>query len=365
MKIAIAHMRHAKTGGVELFLNSLSRYLAEQGDEVTILCRSHDEPSHPAIKFVKLRSFSIGKTHRIWNFARDVERHTKSADYDVVISLGGTWYQDILRIGSGTRKHLVSSMGRKPSLRDRLMAYIEQKAMKKGNYKHIIANSYKSASEVQDAYGVPSEDVSVIHNFVDTKKFDRNRVAKEASELKLKLGVDGSEPVYLFLGTGYSRKGLKPTLEAFSHLDFPAKLIVVGRESREAEYKEYAKKLGIYDKCHFMGEQTTPELYYSIADCYVLPAYYEPFGFAVLEALACGTPVIITENCGAKEVVNSEVASVIGSEVSVDEIVNAMRNWSLSVVDDQKREEIRKVALQHDVQNVLKMYSDTIKRFIR
>src|SRR5690554_398851 len=272
MKIALVHMRHADTGGTELFLNHLSRYLAEQGEEVTIICRSHVAPSHPSIKFVRLAGPSFGKSHRIWKFARDVEKYLAKKHYDFVYGLGKTWTHDMLRIGGGTRLHLVESMRKgRPTLKDRVAIAIEKRSMKEGAYHHIVANSHKSAREIQQAYQVPADKISVIHNFVDTAHFSRDRVKQEVEQLRSQLGLSTENPVFLFLGSGYKRKGLKQALSAFAQLKFPATLLIVGRENHESEYKNYARELGISDSCHFLGTQSNPEVFFSMADCYVLP----------------------------------------------------------------------------------------------
>lgn len=111
------------------FLNHLSRHLAERGEDVTIICRSHVEASHPAIKFVRLRPFSFGKAHRIWRFAQAVEKHIKVSDYDFVYGLGKTWTHDMLRIGGGTALHHLKYIKRKtPRLKDRVAVRIEKRA---------------------------------------------------------------------------------------------------------------------------------------------------------------------------------------------------------------------------------------------
>ncbi|HUR26686.1 MAG TPA: glycosyltransferase, partial [Planctomycetota bacterium] len=97
MRIALVHMRHARVGGTERILNELSRRLSERGHDVTIVCRSHAEASHPSQRFVVLRRPVIGSAWRMWAFAQDVERHVARASYDLVFGLGKTWTHDVWR----------------------------------------------------------------------------------------------------------------------------------------------------------------------------------------------------------------------------------------------------------------------------
>jgi UDP-glucose:(heptosyl)LPS alpha-1,3-glucosyltransferase len=319
-----------------------------------IICRSHIAASHPAIKFVQLRPFSLGKAHRIWRFAQAVEKHVKASGYDFVYGLGKTWTHDMIRIGGGTSLHHLRAIKRnRPRLKDRVAIKIEQKAMAEGAYSYIITNSYKSAAEVIEAYQVPNHRISVIHNFVDTKRFNRERLAIEAEVVKSELGIGSKETVFLFLGTGYQRKGLKETLKAFSKIDINSCLLVVGKDSQLDDYKEMAEALGIFNKCKFLGGTNSPELYFSMADCYVLPALYEPFGFTVIEALSCGTPVITSENCGAKEVLNSSVATVVGHDVDTDHLASAMLEWASFKGNLELMNKCRELALTLDVDVVM------------
>ena len=354
MKIALVHMRHAYSGGTELFLNQLAMYLVEKGEEVTIICRSHVAPPDPRVKFIKLGGFAVGKGHRMWKFAKAVEKHVSENHYDFVYGLGKTWTHDMLRIGGGTHLDLVRSMqdGRK-RLKDKVAIAIEKKAMAKGAYRHIVANSHKSAREIQSSYGVEKKHISVIHNFVDTQRFSRERVEDKAEKLRRDLGLSGSAPVFLFFGSGYDRKGLKEAMKAFSMLDFPAWLLIAGRENHQDVYEDYANSLGITESCRFMGEQREPELWFSIADCYVLPTKYEPFGFTVIEALSCGTPVITTENCGAKEVLSSSVSTVVGANVDPSEVAEAMSFWVDRRNDQGLRESCRSSVLKLDISEVM------------
>lgn len=362
MKIAIIHMRHANLGGTELFLNHLSRYLAEKGEDVTIICRSHVEPSHPAIKFVQLRPFSVGKAHRIWRFAKAVEKHVNDSDYDFVYGLGKTWTHDMLRVGGGTALHHFQYVKKsKSNLKHKIAVKIEKKAMMAGAYQHIVTNSYKSAEEVVEAYHVPSSKISIIHNFVDTRRFDRKRVTKEVQLVRSELEIDQQAAVFLFLGTGYKRKGLTETLEAFAKLDINACLLIVGRESHVDSYKKMAERLGVLENCRFLGESDKPEVYFSIADCYVLPALYEPFGFTVIEALACGTPVITSQNCGAKEVLDESVSSVVDQNVNIDQLSACMTKWAKYKGDNTLQKKCRDLALTLDVDVIMeKNYQEII-----
>lgn len=362
MKIALIHMRHAKTGGTELFLNQLSSYLAEQGEDVTIICRSHVAPSHPKINFIKLNPLSIGKAHRMWRFAKAVEKHLSEHNYDFVYGLGKTWSHDMLRIGGGTHQHFLKQLKKeKLSLKDKIALKIEKKSMSKGAFSHIVANSHKSAFEISDAYDVDSKDISVIHNAVDTNRFDREKLLQVSSTIRESLNIPANAPVCLFLGSGYKRKGLDRLLYAFSLIPQDSHLIIIGSDSNQAKYERLAKDLNIYKRCHFIGRQEKPEHYYSLSDCYILPTRYEPFGYSVIEALSCKCPVITTVECGAKEVLTSEVSQILEPNFKDEELAQAITFWLNRKNDSKIRMKCRTQAKKLSIDSIMKQNYQTIK----
>lgn len=362
MKIALVHMRHADIGGTELFLNQFSKYLCEQGEEVTIICRTHSVPSHPNIKFRVLKPFSIGKTHRVYSFAKAVEKHIKDCDYDIVYALGKTWSHDLIRVGGGTRKNIVRlRKNKKPTLRDRISIYIERKAFSENKNYLIISNSEKTKSELIEDYSVKEDSIVVIHNAVDTNRFDKIRVKKAYSNEIKALNLDLTKKIYLFLGSGYNRKGLNKLLESYSLIDDDSCLLIVGNETHPELYKEKAKELGIYDKCRFLGKSDKPELFFSIANCYILPTKYEPFGYTVIEALSCGCPVITTDQCGAKEVISASCSSVLPLEFKVEQLAEDMIYWSDKSLQHGFSDICRNSVISQDTTNIMKENYDAVK----
>lgn len=85
----------------------------------------------------------------------------------------------------------------------------------------------------------------------------------------------------------------------------------------------------------------------------MLPARYEPFGFTVLEALACGTPVITTASCGAREVVTADVATVIDRTDNIQALTGAMAHWAGCKGDAVLQKRCRELALTLDVESIM------------
>ena len=337
-------MRQARVGGTEQVLNLLARHLCERGHEVTVVCRSHAGPEHtphPAVRFVTLRRPVLGSAWRMRAFAEDVERHVERADYDVVLGLGKTWSQDVLRTGGGShaaylehaRPHEQRSAPDRLAdawLKDRLALGIERRAFAPGAYRRVIANSELVRRDVIERYGVPPERIEVIHNGVDLQRFGpHHRAAGRA--LRRELDIDDADPVVAFVGGGFRRKGLPRLIEALPEVlrAHPRlTLLVVGRDSARRELERRAGELGVAHGIRFLGRRTDPEVCYAAADLYCLPTWYDSFGFSVLEAMATGLPVITTDRAGAAELVEHDVhGAVLDGEAGPVEIAAALLAW--------------------------------------
>jgi UDP-glucose:(heptosyl)LPS alpha-1,3-glucosyltransferase len=342
MRIALVHMRHAPIGGTELVLDGLARKLAEQGHDVTIVCRSHGDAPHERVRFEVLRSPAIGSAWRMWAFATAVERHVASRRYDLVVGLGKTWTHDVVRTGGGSHATFIERMQRAgvTSLRDRAVfralkdhaaLEIERRAYAPGAYRRVIANSRMVQRDIARRYDVPLDAFDVVHNGVDLERF-HPRERAQGDALRRSLGIAPEKIVFLFLGKGFARKGLDRALEALalSAARAPnALLLVVGRDSSQATYERLADRLRLNERVRFLGERKDPEVCFAASDVHVLPTHYDSFAFTVLEAMASGVPVITTDGAGASELLDDGVhGAVLSRDCTPDDLAAAMVAWS-------------------------------------
>lgn len=166
--------------------------------------------------------------------------------------------------------------------------------------------------------GSPSNKLSVVGNGIDLKKFtpiDR-QVARD------RLGLPHSAKVLVTIGTLIERKGFHRVFEVMPSLckNFPdLHYLVVGGSGPEGDYSQRlhseVRRLGLLGRVHFLGSQPPEQLHVplSAADVFVLASGYEGWANVILEAMACGLPVVATDVGG-----NSQVVSC----AAVGEIVN-------------------------------------------
>lgn len=144
-------------------------------------------------------------------------------------------------------------------------------------------------------------------------------------------------PYILYVGSIEPRKNLLRLLKAYAHLREWSEqwhLVIVGARNiwKSTPVAEAVKKLGMQDCVHFTGyipEEDLPALY-NAADLFVFPSLYEGFGLPVLEAMACGTPVVTSNTSSLPEVAGD--AALLVDPYDVEAIAAAMQRI-LSVSD--------------------------------
>lgn len=156
----------------------------------------------------------------------------------------------------------------------------------------LIAVSIQTADEITRLLGVPPERIDVVYHGVDP--VFRPLPADEIAAFRQRRGLP--ERYVLFVGTLEPRKNLVRLVEAFARIrENQVKLVLAGGKGwLYDELFDTVETLGLQEDVIFPGYVTTEELplWYNAATIFCYPSVYEGFGFPVLEAQACGTPVL-------------------------------------------------------------------------
>ncbi len=152
-------------------------------------------------------------------------------------------------------------------------------------------------------YGAPSERVSQSLYSVDNEFFriESERQAEQALTLRRRWAAPEGETVFLFCAKLIPAKAPELLLKAFALLDYPkAHLVFVGSGGLEPMLRNLQSELGLA-RVHWEGfvNQSALPAYYRAANILVLPSRHEPWGLVVNEAMACGTPCIVSDVVGA------------------------------------------------------------------
>ena len=167
------------------------------------------------------------------------------------------------------------------------------------------------------------------------------------------------ETLFVFVGNDYHRKGLPAALAATNRLlaeARPVRLLAVGGKP----YRRFSyalRRRAATDALLFTGQVDDPLPYYAAADAFVLPSLYDPCGLSVLEAAACGLPVITTRLAGASELLRDGVHGyVLDDPCDVAQLADRMR----ALLDPALRQRLGEAARQTMLEHTLERNCDEI-----
>jgi len=180
----------------------------------------------------------------------------------------------------------------------------------------IISLSSEEKKNLMGEYGIPASKIKVVYPGVNHNLFYPSKTKR----VYLETGFSENNKILLYVGRVEPIKGLLTIIEAFALLnkshDPLLRLIVIGGGKKGSELlsnheanrvKAAVESHGLTEKIVFLGskEQKALKDYYSAADMLIVPSLYESFGLVVVEALACGTPVLVS-NVGKMKTIVKE-----------------------------------------------------------
>lgn len=216
------------------------------------------------------------------------------------------------------------------------------------NADHLITISQNSKKDILKYYQIDKDKITVSYPGYESEIYHPIKDPDKIHNITLKYGI-GDFPYVVYLGTLQPRKNLIRLIQAMQKID-NLKLVIIGKTKglgRQAwhfeEILEAPKKYGIEEKIIFTGfiEAKEAALLFNGADAYILPSLYEGFGIPVVDAMACGTPPVVSDVSSLPEVVGN--AGLLIDPKSIDQIEQAIR---LITTDKKLRAKLSKLSLE-------------------
>jgi len=227
----------------------------------------------------------------------------------------------------------------------------------------IITISKQIKKDINKLLNIDSGKIAVVYPGIDKKRFTFIKKRMEVNNVLKKYGL---KPGYLlFVGTLQPRKNVNHLIKAYrllqSRNNLKKKLVLVGRKGKEAEKLDYGK--GVVST-GYIPEKDLPFIYNG-ADLFVYPSLYEGFGMPVLEAMACGCPVLASNNnSGLLEAAGKGTALVDPYKTEeiarlINEILTNKR-FKKSLIE-RGFQQVKKFSWQKSAQKTLEIYKTLIK----
>jgi glycosyltransferase involved in cell wall biosynthesis len=202
----------------------------------------------------------------------------------------------------------------------------------------VIANSHWTKKNIQDEYAVKSDKIGVVHWGIrqDNPQYDMNYTSP----------IGRKDKIVLSLGRITVQKGIEYLVRAardvVDHVD-NVKFVIVGKGDKLPAIIRLVSELGLSDKFIFPGWLKGADVHraFQMADVFVMPSVSEPFGLVALESLKNKTPIIISKQSGASEVVaNALKIDFWDVKELANKLVNVLKYPSMySVLRDTSHQE--------------------------
>jgi UDP-glucose:(heptosyl)LPS alpha-1,3-glucosyltransferase len=358
VKLAIVRQRYNPFGGAERFVARAAEMLAQQGTSLTVVARDWTGAGTQA-QWLRCDPLYFGRLWRDWSFARAACAATAAGDFDLVQSHERLPCCDVYRAGDGVhaqwleyRARTLSHFGRawlRLNPYHRYVLAAERRLFASPRLRAVICNSRMVRDDVRRWFRVDESKLHIIYNGVDVKEFHPGLCAEHRSTQRTRLEIPEKAAVFLFVGSGFERKGVPQLVEAFRRSRKPdSHLLVVGKDPSLAGFAARARALGLAECVHWLGPQHDVRPWYGAADCLVLPTLYDPFPNVALEAMASGLPVLTTRHCGAAEIVQEGRNGYVCTDpLDIDELAANMTRISTSAAG--MRENARDTAKAYDI----------------
>jgi len=250
----------------------------------------------------------------------------------------------------------------------RLTAFVEGLIFGHNSPKARIVVSRSMKGEFIRHYGDAAESIIVIPNGVDLERFNPANRPLYRDSLRRRYGIPRSEPVLMFAGGDWERKGMLYVIEALSLLPRPdVKLLVIGSGDEEF-YGQLAELKQVRERIIFVPHSSNLWEYYAASDVFVFPTIYEPFGLVVAEAMASGLPVITSRVAGAADLVIDGVNGLLLSSPSNVSDLAAKIGLLLSnaelreTMGERAREAAENLSWDRVAQKTLEVYNRIVSR---
>ena len=318
-------------GGISPHVYNLSRNLAKHGVKVYVVtCDFPGAPQHETVEGVEIHRVDSYKNpapdFATWIYLMNVNMQKEAAAlvhsldggidvfhaHDWLVATAGIGLKHVFRKPFFATIHS-TEIGRRNGIHtdyERMIheteAWLTYEAWK------VVCCSDYMVSHVRWAFGLPSDKLFMVPNGVNSDVYSK-RENEDLGHFRSQFALP-HERIVLFVGRLVYEKGAQVLVSAIPRVldKVDAKFVIVGNGYMKDQLLTMARALGVEHKIMFTGfvEDETLRKLQRCADVSVVPSLFEPFGIVALEAMAAGSPTVVSDTGGLSEIVDHEVDGI-------------------------------------------------------
>jgi glycosyltransferase involved in cell wall biosynthesis len=287
------------SGGAERLHFNLAPALIKRGIDVTFLVHGIKNTNlgdiPPGVRLVSLNcNRTLGAFLPLVRYLRDEKPHVlvSNLGHNNIIAIWARFFSRVrTRVVVTQHNNLSAECSPKRGWQFGMLRWLYKRFLSRAD--GIVAVSQGVAKDLSNQTGIAIDRITVIYNPVVTPDFN-SRADEKVSHPWL---LDNGSPIILAVGRLVDQKDFHTLFSAFAIAAkrCDARLILLGEGALRESLESQADLLGISDRVSMPGFQTNPLAFMKQASLLVMSSQYEGFGNVLVEALACGTPVVSTD----------------------------------------------------------------------
>ena len=364
LPLYIYRSKFHSSGGAERFIQNLVDYLPSEKIRTTIVSNSWPSSDRYELSILPRSSFGrFARAHRFVQAASRVMAENPAAIHQSHERIPGC---DIFRLGDGLHRIWLRNLATQGYLYrfkrldpyHRYILELERRIFE-SPHTHVVASSKQVFDDIFHEYKIDASRVSLIENGVDLSRFRSPSLSERLCE-RSRLGIGEDQLCVVFVGSDFQRKGLSRILKA-AESNSKLAVLVVGA-GKLLDICAGRKSMLSSDQIKFLGNRRDIHRIMWAADFFALPSRYDPSPNALIEAAACGLPVICSEEVGfQKEIVGSFGVVVGDSEESMTAAISMLSCPETRRIYGSRAKEW---ANKHSYERIVKQWVSLYERLI-
>ena len=349
MKIAFCLFKYFPFGGLERDCLQIAEACSARGHKVDIytMAWKGDLPENIKVTIIPAAGFTNHRQRE--NFVKSIEPFLQKRDYDAVVGFNKMPFLDLYyaadpcyAVKAASRSLFYRMTGRCKSNLE-----MEQDVFGKDSHTHILSISHQQQALYINYYGTDQERFHTLSPGISKDRIITGEIAAIRKQVRKEFSIGHNENILLMVGSGYKRKGVDRSILALASLPpdiYHNTVLLVAGEDKIKPFKRLAVQAGVAERVNFLGGRNDIPKLLAASDILLHPAYHENTGTVLIEALAAGLPVIVTEVCGYSfHIKNADAGKIIPSPFKQETFNNIL----LSMLTAETKEDWRNNGKQY------------------